>query len=637
MHKIVRWPGLFVFLLFIGLLVGGLLVSASTLVKRAIEATGTGIVGAKVEVGQVDLSLAPLGFHVFDLQVTDPDAPMVNAFQIDDIEFFLDTEQLLHLKTIVHEMQIKRLRVKVPRKESGAILQPVAPANGDAPTSEQGQSIYEFPSLEEFKVEDIFNREKLDSVEHLNRLRVVTAQDRELWNDKLAGLPNGKKVNHYREVLANLNFNSTGDVAADAAALQTMADDARKVQGEVRTDFENLDAARRDAQTMLHDMRTSFKRFAALPAQDVARIQAKYSLSPTGLANVSDLLFGEKVRYWVSMALDWYVKLKPIYERFEKNQAVVEAPERSSGVYVRYPEHGKYPDFLVHRASISMELSVGKINGELRNLTSDQSVEGHPLTFNLFSKEMQGVQDIEIVGILNHVDPGKSTDSVSVKARSIQAREINVLKNAQFPLRLAAAEMDLESAVELIGTNIGSKMNVAFRNTNFSVPFKDKPSRIAAAMAESLAGIKTFDAQVTLSGTLSDFGLSIKSNVDDVLKKAIGEQVAQAAQDFKHRVQQELDKRIAEPMANLQQEMAHAEEIGNAVERKIAELKTLRDQAEQRVKDLDNTYQAKLTEQKQQLQRNVDTKVDQEKSAAQEKAKAKQRKLQDEFKDKLKR
>jgi len=638
MNKIVRWPGLIVFLVIIGLLLGAGLLFASSIVRQAIEIAGTSMVGAKVDVGRVELSLAPLGFHVYDLQVTDPSTPMINAFQIDDIEFFLDFPQLLQLKTLVHDMHIKRLRVKTKRTESGAILQPAKTVETEEAAAIADNKVdAEFPSLREFDVDEIFNREELKSVEHLNRMRATIMQEQAVWDTKLAGLPNGKKVENYRNTLENLSFKSSNDVAADIERLRRLVDEAKKLRGEIRTDFDHVDAARRDAGTTLKDLHASLLRFKALPEQDLERIQNKYALSPAGLANISDLLFGEKIRYWVSLALSWYEKLQPIYERFEKNDAQDAEQHRASGVDIRFPEHNAYPDFLVHRASISMELAVGKINGEIRNLTSDQSMLGHPLTFNLFSKEMQGVKDIEIVGSLNHVNPEKSTDSVSVKATSIQAREIKLLASEQFPLRLAAAEMDLDSKVELIGSNIGSNMTVAFRNADFSVVFEDKPSAIAVAMASALQRVKNFDTQVTLSGTLKNYGMSVKSSLDEVLKKAIGEQVSRTAAEFKAKVRKELDKRIAEPRANVNREVDRVKAMTEMLENRVKDLASLRDRTEKRGQELEAAYQEKLDLKKRQLQRQVDDKLDQQKQTAKEKAKSRGDKLKDELKGRLQR
>ncbi len=631
-NRVVRWPGLLGFLLVVGALLLGTMVFASALVKSAIEYTGTAMVGARVEVGQVDLSLSPLGFHLHGLQVTDPDAPMINAFEIDDIDFFLDTAQLLQMRTVIHEMQMKRLRVKTPRQQSGAILRETPPVETPQAAAGKDNGKLDFPVLQQIDVADIFGREELQSVQHLNRVRAELKQDEDVWSSKVASLPNGHKLEHYRGALAQLKFNSSGNALQDAQQLQKLMDDADKLRGEISADIDNVDAAWRDLRAMVENLRLSLQQFAALPQQDLDRLQAKYSLSAAGLANISDLLFGAKVRDWVSQALAWYVKLMPIFERFENSDSEsAPSPRRSRGVDVRFPERGSVPDFLVHRASVSMELQIGKISGEVRNLSSDQSVLGHPLTFNFFSKEMQGVKDIEIVGTLNHVDARHSTDSVSIKARSITARDIGVLKSDQFPLRLAKVEMDLESNVELVGNNIGSKMNVAFRDADFVVPFKSQPGRIAEAMAAALAGVNAFATQITLSGTVGDFGLSVKSDLDELLRKAIGDQVAKAGQELRQKIKAQLDQRIEQPMAQVREQLAKFEELARTSEHQVQELQGMRDQVAARYRELEQSYKAKADAAGDKLRQ----KTQDEKQGAKDTMRQQKKKLKDEMQDKL--
>ncbi|MBW2698259.1 MAG: hypothetical protein JRE70_17390, partial [Deltaproteobacteria bacterium] len=72
--------GVFVALIAVWLLFVWLLLD--WLVERAIEETGTEIVGARVELDAAEVGFAPLSITLHRLQVTDPDEPMRNAFEL---------------------------------------------------------------------------------------------------------------------------------------------------------------------------------------------------------------------------------------------------------------------------------------------------------------------------------------------------------------------------------------------------------------------------------------------------------------------------------------------------------------------------------------------------------------------------
>ena len=75
---------------------------------------------------------------------------------------------------------------------------------------------------------------------------------------------------------------------------------------------------------------------ARAPQEDLRRLTNKYSLSPEGLINVSQLLFGEKISGWANTALRWYEKLGPVLQRAKerKRGAEVVKPLRGKGVNV---------------------------------------------------------------------------------------------------------------------------------------------------------------------------------------------------------------------------------------------------------------------------------------------------------------
>ena len=70
-------------------------------VAAGLEAGGEAIVGAKVEIEQLHLTLSPIGVEWRRLQVADPHDPWKNLFETGTVRFALNFGQLLRSKYII--------------------------------------------------------------------------------------------------------------------------------------------------------------------------------------------------------------------------------------------------------------------------------------------------------------------------------------------------------------------------------------------------------------------------------------------------------------------------------------------------------------------------------------------------------
>ncbi|MDY7034452.1 MAG: TIGR03545 family protein, partial [Thermodesulfobacteriota bacterium] len=77
--KVIRWQGLVFFLIVVLVFSIVWFFLLDGFIERMIEKTGTKIVGAKVDLDNVDVSFFPMGFTFKRLQVTNPKKPMTNA------------------------------------------------------------------------------------------------------------------------------------------------------------------------------------------------------------------------------------------------------------------------------------------------------------------------------------------------------------------------------------------------------------------------------------------------------------------------------------------------------------------------------------------------------------------------------
>ncbi|MFC1877916.1 hypothetical protein ACFL2E_11710, partial [Thermodesulfobacteriota bacterium] len=164
MIKWLRWQGLIVFVMVAAVVFLAWYFLVGTIVRHSIEKTGTRVVGAKVELAKADVHLFPLGITLIHLQVTNPDSPMSNALEAGQIDFAIDSLNLLRRKIIIDTMTMKGVRFNTPRKTSGAVnLQ--AKDQGPSETSKDTPSaLPDMPSFQLPDIHEILAREKLESL-----------------------------------------------------------------------------------------------------------------------------------------------------------------------------------------------------------------------------------------------------------------------------------------------------------------------------------------------------------------------------------------------------------------------------------------------------------------------------------------
>ena len=393
MKNWIRWPGFLAFLLFTVAFTGIFYFFAETLLKAAIEHTGTEMVGAKVELGRADLTVSPLGVELHNLQVTNPEEPMVNAVQIGRIKLQMHTLELLRLKVIVDEMSVEKVRLNTKRTTSGKIAEkPV-----EEPSSDTNELFdFSMPSVEMPDVKDILVKETLESEQMVEEAQINIDKSKQKWDKKIPELPDKATFDAYAEKLKSITPVKTGNKLKDLEALSNAVDELKTIKKNIQSDLGQLTSAGKELHEDVSLMKNNIKAISQSPSKDIARLMQKYFPSSSGLSNISRLLFGETVTHWSGVAMDWYEKLAPVLLKTATSEQSEEVQvPRHKGVDIKFMEHNPLPDFLIKSTRISLELESGNMNGEIKDITSDQQILGRPLTFLFDADKMDNISKLK--------------------------------------------------------------------------------------------------------------------------------------------------------------------------------------------------------------------------------------------------
>lgn len=558
MTKWIRWWGFGAFLVVVAVI--GLLwvFFVDGWVKRLIENVGTAVVGAQVDLDHADLTVFPVGLTLTRLQVTNPQAPMTNAVEVARMAMGLDGLNLLQRKVIAEEMSVEDVRLGTPRTTSGAVT-PVK----DTATDEKGLFAISLPSLEVPDVKTILQHENLETMRLVEELKADLKQEKADWEARLQALPGKAQLAKYKERVKQLKATTKG-------GLEGMLSEVGEVQSlkeEIDRDVQALKDARLAFDEKATLLKARLEQIKTAPKRDIQHLQAKYNLSPQGLANMSQMLLGSQIGSWVHQGVAWYERVKPFLEgaqamRGSEGEPEVQKPLRGKGVDVHFTEEQPLPDFLVRLARVSLNLDVGNLAGTIHNVTSDQPTLGKPLTFAFGGERLKGVNAVTLEGTMNHIVPAQARDQLTLKAKGYELADVALSKDAKWPVILQSGLGDIKVDATLQGRGLTAQGSGNLRALQLAAGAPGDTNPLTKSLSSAVSGISQLSLAADVTGTLDKYDMKLSSDLDRILQDAAGKMVNELAAKFGGELQAAISAKIAEPMKQLQETLGGFNAIG---------------------------------------------------------------------------
>ncbi len=535
MKKWIRWQGLIAFIGIVVALSVFFIVFADGIAKMAIKKTGTMVVGAVVDLDDVDLALFPLGLKLKGLRVTNPDEPMKNAFEIMRADLSLNASNLLWRKILINKMAVDGVKFNTPRKKSGAIK--VSKKSRAQEKSKQEElKKRKLPSFDVKDVKTILKKETLLTIEEANKLQNDIEQQKKFFEKQLKELPDENKFEGYENQIKKLKkVSGFQEVLTAAKEIKTLKKDIEK-------DINQLKNTRTNLNTTVNMLQSRLKKLPQYPMEDFRRINSKYSLSPQGMGNLTHLIFGPTYAKWVENGLVWYHKIAPIVEKGRKSDEKQEGvePVRGKGVNVHFEEYEPLPELLIKHTSVSFEVPAGDFSGTIKNITNNQRIVGAPTTCEFDGKKLKGVDLVKITGNFNHVSPDTSKDTIGATVRGFKVEGLSISDSEEFPLILEKALANLNLDAVIKGNAVDSKMEFILSSVQFPEP-KEDSSIVIRSIRNALSAVTDCSITADIKGTLDKQDIKIESDIDDRLKKAISQTVMKQTEEFKAKLIKEIN------------------------------------------------------------------------------------------------
>lgn len=523
--KMIRWSGLIVFIVIVGLITIFSLFFLDGILKEIIEDQASLAVGAKVEIGDLRFKIFGLSIDIQKLQVANPEEPMRNSIEIGSLAFDLRAVPLLKKKIVIERMKVLDLAWNTPRKTSGA-LPPRLKKKLEArkKPSELGAKaekrieecvLPNFSILADLKKrspEELLKGINLQSAAFLGDYPKKVSSAKETWEKRLKELPGRDEIEKDIRSFQTLKDQRPRDLTQ----LPAYVEKVNALQKKINDTQKTLTTAQQEFQTEMSRLKTSLQEVEKLKDADVKTVMAKLGVQIPSATDLICVLLGKEASYKVNWALGMYRKLSQ-YTSKGKPKEEKEKPKpvpRMKGMDVRFPITRGYPDFLLEWAEFSarpdMKKASGvfafeKLAGELRGLTSHPAIYGKPTLFKLNGSMVGNLaKDFALTGQLDHRS-AVAEDRIDLNVRELRVERGGTPDPQESPLRLVSALLNVNGSLRVKGEELNGRLLLDVLNPRVAV------GSSAAILEDLLRNLGSFDLSLAIGGTLDQPALGLSS------------------------------------------------------------------------------------------------------------------------------
>jgi uncharacterized protein (TIGR03545 family) len=556
MMKWFRTKGIIAFIAIVAILLSFWLIFIDRIAKNAMEKIATSIVGAEVNIDYTDLRISPLGLTVRGVQVTNPDNPQMNAVEVKELIFSLETAQLFLRKVIIDEMSIMGIEFGTKRKKPGTVV--VRQKAEEHAAAKKERLLPAIPSFSPEDIRNILEKEELKSLTLIQNTRDNALKSNESWQKKLNELPDKKKLDEYKVRIENLREKKKADVQSILSA----GNELKSLQDDIRKDMRTLKQAQDQFNNDFTTISTQMKQVKEAPGEDVRRMVKKYGPTPEGIGNVGSALFGENIGLWIERSLRWYKRIGPIIQRTgeKRKDKEVTKPLRAKGVDVHFTEYTPLPDFLIRKTSTSVTVPQGIVKGNLNNITTQQNIVGSPLTYSFSGEKLEEMKSIAVNGSFNRIDPLDARDELNLSLKGFRLPIVDLGSQA-LPLRLEKGVADLKMSAKILQGKIDADILSTVSSAHFIIQDSKDKSMVYSSLSSAFDRIRDFTIRTHITGTSEDYRFEISSDLEKVVKEALNNLTQNIAKQLEDELKKALQEKINSPLKSLENDVGSLDGI----------------------------------------------------------------------------
>jgi len=551
----------FVYFIFIPLVVLCLVVYLfiDRWVESGLESTGEAVVGAKVEIDNLRVSLSPIAIEFSRLQVANAHDRWKNVFETGNVRFALNFGQLLRGKYIIETMEVNGLVLGTKRSTDGSLPKPppkpsepslLSGATASLTNEAQKAPVFDISKIrKELKIDSLLNVQNLRSVQYIDTLKRRVQEASQQWQSTLNDIEKSKqRISEIRSNIVAINVNELKTVESITAALGN-ANNAYKGLMDLNETFKNRRTAVTDQINRLYASAGAIDDLAKADYETVKRLARLPDLSTQGIAK---LLLGREILQKVNTYISYADLARTNIPKYTSKPAN-EKPPRFKGQDISFPVEQSYPKWWIKKIAISGGEDKNQnpeyfyAKGEVKNVSANQRLTGLPLTIALAGSKAGG-GSFTIDASFDR-RPDIPIDKYKVTASDIPETDIAFGQADFVPSRITKTRINVSADASVPGDQFDANLKLVFHD--LSLVFDRAPQNdVERITREVLASITGFNVGLRMWNTGGPLNVALSTDLDDQLaartKKVIGDELARLQNDIRAKVNQVIADKRAE-------------------------------------------------------------------------------------------
>ncbi|MBT5376589.1 MAG: TIGR03545 family protein [Nitrospinaceae bacterium] len=516
--KIFRWQGVLAFAL-IGILVAGFLfLFLDGMIERGIEEEGSKAAKTQIDIGSLTTSLLAQSITLTGIEVASPDNNMENVIQFDSLALDLDGTQAIAQKIVIDELQAQGIKLNQKRTHPAKTQKGASPTQETTGPADSGTlSLPGLGGLDMKSPAEILKSEKLETLEAGKRTKKIIADLKSKWEGKFAKDLNPKVLEETKQKLAELQKKIQGGGLTEIPqALQ----DFQALQKDIQSQVDRIKAMKSELQQDIQLAKQQVADLKNLPQKDFNRLKNKYSLNPEGGKNIVGALLEGPLKEKLDKAWKVYKLISPYLNKGKSPAEPVYV--RGKGIDIAFAKTS--PDFLVKHGNLSLVLFDTEVKGEIHDLSDNQIVYGKPAKMH-FKSDKNNIFDSFALDIIADKTRPQSQDTIALNIQGL-----NLKNTRQAELQGGSAQITGQLTIT-DENNLQGNFKAELNAVSLSIP-EQKGNELANTLAQSLSKIDRINIAVGISGTIESYQFDIKSNLSDIIGKAVKNIVGDKMKNF---------------------------------------------------------------------------------------------------------
>ncbi|MBN2425136.1 MAG: TIGR03545 family protein [Calditrichaceae bacterium] len=609
----IRWAGVITIVVLAAIIFVLGLIFTDEWLEGKLEDMGSSIVGAKVEIDDLEIGLLELKFQWQRIQVTDPKHTMKNMFETGVSTFDLEFWPLFTSKYIIESFDITNFRTFTDRETDGKIEKEPEPPSEPGFISKTIDNLSSQVSenvnlnLDEMRqsfsnVDNIMATLDIRSGKKIDSLKNVIESGYKEWDTKFKNLTIEQDIKSIEAKAKTIKLDKGQNLAQIQQSLATA--------NEIVKDVEKLNNQVKDIRTNLTDdikgVQQSVKQVDDWIKEDYARAKDKAKLPDFSVQNIGKLLFGPNIVGRVNQALGYAAKARYYASKMKSDKPEKKPdPPRFKGQDIYFPSPLNRPKFWIRSLSLTGATNDGlQLEGKAADIVSNQKMIGRPTTIDL-NGGREGGTSIKFTSELNYLEETPK-ETFNLDYNRISLNHTKLSDSPVFPTELEKGVGNVQAGLALVGETIDGKINFTGSDVVYSFKEPKSGNDLYRLIRDAIKNINRIEINALISGQRDQLKFRLNSNLDkaiaDNVKAVIGAEVEKVKRQVEERIRKEVDKyksqldsMIKEKEAKLRAEVAKYEEMVNKEKEKIeAKKKEIEKKIEDEKKKLEKGVSDKI-------------------------------------------